>query len=110
MKKKYLKWEECISLKEIKSLTNLNHPNIVNLNEVLLTSNDLHLIFEYVGENLYEYSSKLTKDMSETRIRNIIYQTLQGLAHMHKQNFFHRDMKPENLLIKGEVLKIADFG
>lgn len=110
MKKKYNKWDECVNLKEIKALMNLNHPNIVNLKEVVLTHNDLYLVFEYVGQNLYEFSSKMTKDISETQIRNIIYQTLQGLAYMHRQNFFHRDMKPENLLINDETLKIADFG
>ncbi len=28
---------------------------------------------------------------------------------MHKHGFFHRDMKPENLLVKGDSVKIADF-
>ncbi len=38
-------------------------------------------------------------------------QVLQGLAFMHKHGYFHRDMKPENLLCMGpEVVKIADFG
>jgi serine/threonine protein kinase len=35
---------------------------------------------------------------------------LQGLAYMHKHGFFHRDMKPENLLLVKGVIKIADFG
>mmetsp|Transcript_6722 Transcript_6722/g.11282 ORF Transcript_6722/g.11282 Transcript_6722/m.11282 type:complete len:379 (+) Transcript_6722:280-1416(+) len=39
-----------------------------------------------------------------------MYQTLNGLAYMHKHGFFHRDLKPENLLVKGEAVKIADFG
>ena len=39
------------------------------------------------------------------------YQVLQGLAFMHRHGFFHRDMKPENLLCMGpELIKIADFG
>lgn len=29
---------------------------------------------------------------------------------MHKHGFFHRDLKPENLLVKGDCIKIADFG
>ena len=33
-----------------------------------------------------------------------------GLAYMHKHGFFHRDWKPENLLVKGDAVKIADFG
>ncbi|XP_064412503.1 serine/threonine-protein kinase ICK isoform X2 [Latimeria chalumnae] len=40
-----------------------------------------------------------------------MYQIQQGLAFIHKHGFFHRDMKPENLLCIGpELVKIADFG
>ncbi|MGH0148831.1 UNVERIFIED_CONTAM: hypothetical protein FKN15_013791 [Acipenser sinensis] len=40
-----------------------------------------------------------------------MYQILQGMAFIHKHGFFHRDMKPENLLCMGpELVKIADFG
>lgn len=35
---------------------------------------------------------------------------LQGLAFMHKHSFFHRDIKPENMLVKGDIVKVADFG
>ncbi len=34
----------------------------------------------------------------------------QGLAYLHKHGFFHRDMKPENLLASKDQVKIADFG
>ncbi|KAG9347832.1 hypothetical protein JZ751_003848 [Albula glossodonta] len=48
---------------------------------------------------------------SEHEIRNIMFQVLSGLAFVHKHGFFHRDMKPENLLCMGpELVKIADFG
>lgn len=50
------------------------------------------------------------KGFTETQIRNIIYQTLQGLAYMHRHGYFHRDMKPENLLESNNTVKIADFG
>jgi serine/threonine protein kinase len=37
-----------------------------------------------------------------------IWQVLQGLAFMHKHGYFHRDMKPENLLCMGpDLVKIA---
>ena len=39
------------------------------------------------------------------------YESLQGLFGCHKQGYFHRDMKPENLLINEEgTVKLADFG
>jgi protein kinase len=46
----------------------------------------------------------------EQEIKSILLQTLLGLAYMHKHGFFHRDMKPENMLVKNEAVKIADFG
>jgi protein kinase len=47
---------------------------------------------------------------NEIHIRNVIYQTLQGLAYIHKHGYFHRDLKPENLLESNGTVKIADFG
>jgi serine/threonine protein kinase len=32
------------------------------------------------------------------------------MAFMHKHGFFHRDIKPENMLVKGDLIKVADFG
>ncbi|MPC34300.1 Serine/threonine-protein kinase MAK [Portunus trituberculatus] len=44
-------------------------------------------------------------------IKNMVCQVLQGLAFMHRHGYFHRDMKPENLLCMGpDLVKIADFG
>ena len=41
----------------------------------------------------------------------LYHKVLQGLAFMHKHGYFHRDMKPENLLVNGpDHVKIADFG
>lgn len=76
------------------------------------------------------------ESFSEWEIRSFMYQMLQGLAHMHRNGYFHRDLKPgkssfhvcilkvtmvdifivkyllfsENLLVTKDVLKIADFG
>jgi male germ cell-associated kinase len=49
MKKQYENWEEAMSLREIKVLRRLNHPNVVKLKEVIRERNDLFLIFEYVN-------------------------------------------------------------
>ena len=39
-------------------------------------------------------------------MRNWCYQILQGLAYIHKQGYFHRDMKPENLLANKDSVKV----
>lgn len=53
MKKKYFKWDTCISLREIQSLIKLSHPNIVKLYEVILEKNILHFVFEFLDMNVY---------------------------------------------------------
>ncbi|XP_056594923.1 serine/threonine-protein kinase MAK isoform X5 [Triplophysa dalaica] len=112
MKRKFYSWEECINLREVKSLKKLNHANVVKLKEVIRENDHLYFVFEYMKENLYQLmKNRENKMFTENEIRNIVFQILSGLAFVHKHGFFHRDMKPENLLCMGpELVKIADFG
>uniref|UniRef100_A0A6I8NMJ6 non-specific serine/threonine protein kinase n=1 Tax=Ornithorhynchus anatinus TaxID=9258 RepID=A0A6I8NMJ6_ORNAN len=111
MKRKFYSWEECMNLREVKSLKKLNHANVVKLKEVIRENDHLYFVFEYMKENLYQLMKERNKLFPESAIRNIMYQILQGLAFIHKHGFFHRDLKPENLLCMGpELVKIADFG
>uniref|UniRef100_A0A0N4ZNA1 non-specific serine/threonine protein kinase n=1 Tax=Parastrongyloides trichosuri TaxID=131310 RepID=A0A0N4ZNA1_PARTI len=111
MKKKFYSWDEAMALREVKSLKKLSHPNIIKLKEVLRENDILYFVFEFMQENLYELMKDRDRFFPENVIRNIIYQVLQGLSYMHKNGFFHRDMKPENIMCNGtELVKIADFG
>ncbi|XP_013863957.1 serine/threonine-protein kinase MAK isoform X7 [Austrofundulus limnaeus] len=111
MKRKFYSWDECINLREVKSLKKLNHANVVKLKEVIRENDHLYFVFEYMKENLYQLMKDRKKLFPESVIRNISFQILQGLSFIHKHGFFHRDMKPENLLCMGpELVKIADFG
>jgi serine/threonine protein kinase len=84
---------------------------LVALSCVLTSENDeLFFVFEYLDQNIYQMTKERKKFLPEAKIRNIMYQILQGLACMHKHGYFHRDMKPENLLVKDDVVKLADFG
>ncbi|XP_077100422.1 serine/threonine-protein kinase MAK isoform X13 [Siphateles boraxobius] len=112
MKRKFYSWEECMNLREVKSLKKLNHANVVKLKEVIRENDHLYFVFEYMKENLYQLmKDRENKMFTENELRNIMFQVLSGLAFVHKHGFFHRDMKPENLLCMGpELVKIADFG
>uniref|UniRef100_A0A8C9G9Q6 mitogen-activated protein kinase n=1 Tax=Piliocolobus tephrosceles TaxID=591936 RepID=A0A8C9G9Q6_9PRIM len=47
--------------------------------------------------------------LSEKTIMHYMYQLCKSLDHIHRNGIFHRDVKPENILIK-DVLKLGDFG
>ncbi|RKO86701.1 kinase-like domain-containing protein, partial [Blyttiomyces helicus] len=112
MKQKYYSWDDCLSLREVKSLKKLsNHANIIRLKEVIRENDELFFVFEFMEGNMYQMTREREgKLLSEQEVKRLIFQVLHGLAHMHKHGFFHRDMKPENLLMSGETVKIADFG
>ncbi|KAG2301793.1 hypothetical protein Bca4012_060143 [Brassica carinata] len=110
MKKKYYSWEECVNLREVKSLSRMNHPNIVKLKEVIRENDNLYFVFEYMECNLYQLMKDRPKLFAESDARNWCFQVFQGLSYMHQRGYFHRDLKPENLLVSKDVIKIADLG
>ena len=122
LKKKYRNLDQCYELREVQSLQKLckdnlssqkGYENIIKLKQIIFEkkTGKLSLVFEYMETDLYELMKKRSPSrLSEDEIKDITYQILLGLYHMHKYGFFHRDMKPENLLLTGKKLKIADFG
>lgn len=48
--------------------------------------------------------------LSEPELQFWLSQLLTGLSHVHDHKIIHRDVKADNLLMRGSVLKIADFG
>ncbi|XP_075983171.1 cyclin-dependent kinase-like 4 isoform X2 [Anticarsia gemmatalis] len=100
-----------IALREIRMLKNLKHPNLVNLIEVFRRKRKLHLVFEYCDHTVLHELEKYPAGCPELLSKQIIWQTLQGVAYCHRHNCIHRDVKPENILLTSEgVVKLCDFG
>ncbi|WFD43943.1 non-specific serine/threonine protein kinase [Malassezia psittaci] len=103
MKKPFVHWEDCIQLNELRSLLLVPpHDNIIPLYDVFLSnqSHELHMVFECMEGNLYQLvRARKGRPLAQGLVASITKQILEGLHHIHSNNFFHRDMKPENLLI-----------
>jgi len=102
------------AIREISLLKELQHPNIVCLQDVLMQEAKLYLIFEFLTMDLKKYmDTNIPKDgqMDPKLTKSYTYQLLQGMLFCHQRRVLHRDMKPQNLLIdKNGCIKIADFG
>ncbi|XP_038695288.1 cyclin-dependent kinase F-4-like isoform X2 [Tripterygium wilfordii] len=109
LKKKFYSWEDCVNLREVKSLQKMNNPNIVKLKEVIREHDILYFVFEDMDCNLYQLMKDREKPFAEAQLRKWYSQVFQGLAYMHQQGCFHRDLKPENLLVTKDIINKLMF-
>lgn len=71
------------------------------------------MVFEYVEYDLKKFMRKRGNDpLSPDEAQSFLYQILQALIYLHQHRIFHRDLKPQNLLVDsdGQTIKLADFG
>eukprot|EP00049_Salpingoeca_infusionum_P012291 m.223859 g.223859 ORF g.223859 m.223859 type:complete len:758 (+) comp15143_c0_seq1:407-2680(+) len=102
---------EANTLRELKMLKHLKHPNIVTLIEAFRRKNKLILVFEYVQCNLLELIDQHPHGLAQRDMLRLSFQMFLGLHWCHVHNVVHRDIKPENLLVSSNhTLKLCDFG
>ncbi|KAK1749958.1 putative serine/threonine protein kinase [Echria macrotheca] len=96
--------------REIEYLQLLRHPHIIKLFTVIKTSNEIIMVLEYAGGELFDYIVQNGK-MKEAEARRFFQQMLCAVEYCHRHKIVHRDLKPENLLLDENLnVKVADFG
>jgi serine/threonine protein kinase len=110
---------ETMLVDEAKLVVGLNHPNIVQVFELVREGRDLYLVMEFVEgidlKSLLQVHKRLPWDV----IPYLVEQIAQGLAYAHQGTdawgkplcLVHRDVSPQNVLLawQGQI-KLADFG
>ena len=98
--------------REAKAMCEIRHPNIVGVEDFGRTPEGLlFLVMEYVQgqtlEALLDRQGHLSPEWAAAVLRDV----LQGLDAAHRREFVHRDVKPQNILIREDgVAKLLDFG
>lgn len=99
------------SMREIRLLQRLNHPNILNIHDIVSEKDCVYMVFEYMEYDLTGLMSHPSFVFTEEYTRCIMRQCLLGLSYLHGCGILHRDIKGSNILMNrmGHV-KLADFG
>ncbi len=97
--------------REALSVSNLSHPNIVEVYDVGEDNGQYFIVMEYIeGKNLKDLLKKRGK-LTTTEVVDIMSQIADGLSVAHDSYIIHRDIKPQNIMIlENGLVKITDFG
>ena len=104
-------WAKSRFIDEACLLARLNHPNIVKVTEAFEAYNTAYYVMQYVnGEELGKAAPK-PDVITEKWLTPVLTTILNALNDLHAQNIFHRDIKPNNILLQEDTTPILiDFG
>ena len=98
-------------LREARLAAGLSHPNLVAVYDAGEERGVPYIVMEYVEGETLAQRMRQTGPLSPDRAVAILLQVCAGLEHAHASGLIHRDIKPQNLLVRHDgVVKIADFG
>ena len=97
-------------VREAKSASALNHPNILTIYEIDETESGHFIATEFItGETVRERARRTPITVSEAL--DIATQIAGALAAAHNAGIIHRDVKPENVMVRTDgLVKVLDFG
>ncbi len=92
-------------------LARLQHSHLVRVTDFFEEGENVYLVMDFVaGENLAEFIEK-NGALPESQGLALVGQLLDALAYCHSQGVFHRDIKPQNVIIRpNNQAVLVDFG
>jgi serine/threonine-protein kinase len=99
--------------REARLAARLEHPNVVQVFDVGDDDDRPYIVMEYVrGGTVADRLERRRRSLATSEAVQLLCQLCDGLGHAHSKKLVHRDIKPQNLLLRESdgCLKIADFG
>jgi len=97
-------------MEEAKAVSALNHPNIVTIHEIDQADSVHFITTEFIdGETLRQRMRRGPLKWKE--VLDVATQIASALSEVHAAGIVHRDVKPENVMLRGDgIAKVLDFG
>lgn len=97
--------------REANAASKLNHPNVVQVFDVGEYEGRHYIVMEHVRGRTLKQLIQLRGALHKEEAVNIMKQVVSAVQHAHEHHIIHRDIKPQNIMIKDDgTVKITDFG
>ena len=97
------------SYQEIEHTLKSQHANVVKVLDVYEWEDGLYLGMECYNADLFDFVAQ--HKLNDWQIKKIFLQVLESVEHVHSVGVFHRDVKPENILLDSDLgVHLCDFG
>jgi serine/threonine protein kinase len=96
---------------EAKYLYQLSHPKIIKVLDLIEHEGTTAIIMEYIEGETLKNRLERQGPLKDEEIKDILFQMLHAVGHVHEHNLVHRDIKPSNFMITANNhIKLMDFG
>ncbi|MEI7957928.1 MAG: bifunctional serine/threonine-protein kinase/formylglycine-generating enzyme family protein [Verrucomicrobiota bacterium] len=105
-------WAKGRFMEEARVLASFKHPNIVEVHQLVEANGTVYMVMDYIeGESYEARLRRIGREPDEHSMRLILEPLLSGLEEVHAAGLLHRDIKPDNILLRRGIQPILlDFG
>ncbi len=95
---------------EARNVANLSHPNIVTVHDVGQDGHTHYIVMEFLEGQDLKKIIRAESPFPIERTLNLVIQMCAGIGYAHRAGLVHADVKPQNILVDEDKVKVTDFG
>ena len=105
-------WGRSNFLQEARTLARFEHPSIVRVTRVFEANSTAYMVMRFEqGQSFEDWLRSLGRLPTQEELDSIVAPLLDALQMMHAENFLHRDIAPDNIIVRGDGTPVLlDFG
>lgn len=98
-------------IKEARVLAKFSHASLIQVHRYFEANDTAYFVMDYAEGVTLSAVLRHEGALSEDRLRRILFPILNGLEEVHRLGVLHRDIKPDNIILReGSLPVLIDFG